>query len=316
LLVALGLLVLAPLGWWLAAVILRVETANGTLIVEINDAETEAHIKNGKLILTGPDDKVRYKLSPSEHDSQIEAGPYEIRVEGADGLSLDTSEFTLKKGGKVTVRVTMDPTRAAAKSLDPDREAAAWVLSIGGAVKVNDQDREIKGAADLPRESFQLTWVELNENKQVSDAGLTHFKDCKNLTALFLGGTQLSDAGLAYFKGCNNLRDLNLQVTQVSDAGLAHFKDCKNLNVLGLDGTKVSDMGLAHFKDCKSLTFLGLKGTQMSDAGLAYFKDCKNLAQLYVQKTKVTAAKIEELKKALPRCRIEWDGGVIEPTAK
>ena len=27
----------------------------------------------------------------------------------------------------------------------------------------------------------------------------------------------------------------------------------------------------------------------------------------------MTAAKIEELKKALPKCKIEWDGGVIEP---
>src|SRR5207244_1049992 len=31
--------------------------------------------------------------------------------------------------------------------------------------------------------------------------------------------------------------------------------------------------------------------------------------------TKVSAAGIETLKKALPNCRIEWDGGVIEPTA-
>ena len=57
LLVAIGLLALVPLGWWLATVVLRVETENGTLIVEIKDAETEARIKDGKLILTGPDGK-------------------------------------------------------------------------------------------------------------------------------------------------------------------------------------------------------------------------------------------------------------------
>jgi len=37
------------------------------------------------------------------------------------------------------------------------------------------------------------------------------------------------------------------------------------------------------------------------------------LKNLTLQKTKVTAAEIDELKKALPRCRIEWDGGVVEP---
>jgi hypothetical protein len=37
------------------------------------------------------------------------------------------------------------------------------------------------------------------------------------------------------------------------------------------------------------------------------------LKELYLQKTKVTLAGIEELRKALPQCKIEWDGGVIEP---
>ena len=32
-----------------------------------------------------------------------------------------------------------------------------------------------------------------------------------------------------------------------------------------------------------------------------------------LMKQKVTAAGIDELKQALPQCRIEWDGGVIEP---
>jgi hypothetical protein len=50
----------------------------------------------------------------------------------------------------------------------------------------------------------------------------------------------------------------------------------------------------------------------VGDAGLAPFKDCKNLTQLGLHKTKVTAAGIDELKKALPRCRIEWDGGKTE----
>ena len=51
---------------------------------------------------------------------------------------------------------------------------------------------------------------------------------------------------------------------------------------------------------------------KVSDADLACFKDCKNLTELHLQKTKVTAAGVEELKKALPKCKIAWDGGVIE----
>ena len=35
----------------------------------------------------------------------------------------------------------------------------------------------------------------------MSDAGLAHFKDCKNLTYLYLDRTQVGDAGLAQLQG-------------------------------------------------------------------------------------------------------------------
>jgi hypothetical protein len=66
-------------------------------------------------------------------------------------------------------------------------------------------------------------------------------------------------------------------------------------------------------KDCKNLVILDLNLTRVGDAGLANFKDCKNLARLAVQKTKVTATGIDDLRKTLPKCRIEWDGAVIGP---
>jgi hypothetical protein len=46
---------------------------------------------------------------------------------------------------------------------------------------------------------------------------------------------------------------------------------------------------------------------------LARLGACKNLKILNVAKTKVTAAGIDKLTKALPKCRIEWDGGEVIP---
>ncbi len=63
---------------------------------------------------------------------------------------------------------------------------------------------------------------------------------------------------------------------------------------------------MIHFKDCKNLKELKLGMTQVTDAGLVHFKDCKNLKFLDLRKTKITAKGVEELKKALPNCRIEW----------
>ena len=85
---------------------------------------------------------------------------------------------------------------------------------------------------------------------------------------------------------------------------------------LHLNDTQVSDVGLAHFKDCKELRWLYLKNTRVSDAGVAPFKDCKNMTILLLQKTKVTAAGVADFAKGLPGCKIEWDGGVIEPAKK
>jgi len=51
----------------------------------------------------------------------------------------------------------------------------------------------------------------------------------------------------------------------------------------------------------------------VSDAGLIHLKELKSLTNLELQKTKVTAKGLEALHEALPRCRIDHDGGVIEP---
>ena len=200
-------------------------------------------------------------------------------------------------------------------STNPDRRAAEWVLLIGGTItiKENGQARGINAGRDLPDGAFELTQVQLAQNSKVSEAGLAHFKDCKNLTYLDLGGTQASDAGLANFKDCKNLTVLQLGVIPVTDAGLAHFKDCKNLTVLNLYATMVTDAGLVHVKDCQNLTNLYLHNTQVTDAGLAHFVACPKLASLIVSNTKVTEAGVKNLSAALPGCKIEWDGGVIEP---
>ncbi|MCE9528743.1 MAG: protein kinase, partial [Planctomycetales bacterium] len=365
-------------------------------------------------------------LGPANHSLVCEldaSGKYLFAIGDSTGI------FVLRLPGEVG-----GPTAAA----DPDRRAAEYVLSVGGTVRVNDQELDYRLATDLPREPFRLTTVTcFGYNPRISAAGLAnfegcknlthltlcvpgevtdltmaHFKDCKNLTRLHLDAsgvtsvglanfgeckqlrelhlvrvrvadagmaqfkncTQLThltlsrdlkvgDAGLAFFKDCKtltvldlswlpvrgpglsnfkdckDLQELYLPRTWITDDGLAHFKDCKNLTRLVLDHTKVGDAGLVYFKDCKKLAFLDLGVTQVTDQGLALFKDCKHLTDLRLnttqvtdaglesltelkmlqmvnlRNTKVTADGVKKLTAALPQCKIEWDGGVIEPTA-
>ena len=110
-----------------AAVVLRLETKDGALLVEIDDPEVEARLKGGTLTLCGPDGKVRYTLTAGERDKKLPAGPYAIRVEGADGLAIDTPEFTLKRGGKVTVKVTLERPAVAGAAATGDALQAGSV---------------------------------------------------------------------------------------------------------------------------------------------------------------------------------------------
>ena len=57
------------------------------------------------------------------------------------------------------------------------------------------KEQEVTSVGDLPRGPFELTFVSFYGNQQVTDAGLAHFQDCKNLAGLNLGGTKVSDAG-------------------------------------------------------------------------------------------------------------------------
>jgi len=135
-------------------------------------------------------------------------------------------------------------------SSDPDRRAAEWVLSIGGTISIKENGKERPSTAvdDLPRGAFELTVVDLRENRKVNDAGLAHFKDCKNLAVLNLRGTQVSDAGLSHFKEFKNLTNLILDDTRVSDVGLPDLAGLRVLVALNLPNTRISLSGYEQLK--------------------------------------------------------------------
>lgn len=61
------------------------------------------------------------------------------------------------------------------------------------------------------------------------------------------------------------------------------------------------------------MTFLGLNNSKVTDAGLANLAGLEMLTQVRLTNTKVTATGVTALANALPKCKIEWDGGTIEP---
>jgi serine/threonine protein kinase len=319
----------ALIGWGvalfaLAAValaVIRFATADGTLVVELDDPDVEARFKNGKLVLVGPDGKDRYTVTATEHDKKVHTGAYTVRVEGADGLAVDTPEFTLKRNGKVTVRVTRDPKApkkaeppkpAPAANPDPDRAAAEYALSVGGIVRIGGKPDEIKAAKDLPKDRFELTDVNLFGNQAVTDEGMKAFAGCAHLTGLNVSSTNVSDAGLAHCKASKGLQFFSAPA-KMTDAGLALFDDCKDLRTLWMGGSRVTNAGLAVLRTKSRLADFRFSDSPLDDTGLAQLKECKELTLLYCPGTKVTAQGVADFAQAVPKCKIDWAGGTVEP---
>ena len=72
-----------------------------------------------------------------------------------------------------------------------------------------------------------------------------------------------------------------------------------------LTGTPVTDAGLEHLRGLTQLQLLSLDSTRVTDAGLAHLRGLTQLEVLYLISTRVTDAGVNELKKALPKVRIQ-----------
>jgi serine/threonine protein kinase len=197
-----------------------------------------------------------------------------------------------------------DPGRA-------DRQAAEWVLKLGGIVEVTPLEGgpvlEFTRPAALPPRSFWVHRVRLVENKQVTDAGLENLKGLTRLQSLWLPETRITDAGLGHVRGLKSLQGLNLVQTSVSDRGLEQLQGLKALESLYLDGTGVTDGGLKFLKDLTNLRELSLRWTRVSDTGLEQLQGfgLKELQSLRLKGTKVSEAGVQRFQAAFPRCQVQ-----------
>jgi len=270
--------------------------------------------------------RVQYVYWPYENIAQLPKSNFHLEMINLDkNAKVTDAGLACFKGYKHLKEIFLNDTSVGDEGISYFKEnTKLGVLQLGGT-KVSDT-----GLSNF-KECKSLVTLQL-ENLQIGDAGIANFKGCNSITELWLSSTNVSDTALAYFKYCRNLESLRLGKTKITDAGLYIFKDCNKLRALDLSDTNATDAGLAHFKDCRKLTDLRLAKTRITDVGFAYFKDnnlkrcdlsgtrvtdsgvaqlknCKELISLKLKETVVTPKTIDELQKALPLCKIEWDGG-------
>jgi RNA polymerase sigma factor (sigma-70 family) len=200
-----------------------------------------------------------------------------VRLKGLSGLYLapgQLSDANLRVLGELGLLHTL--SRATAAYADPSTRSEAEVIAL-----------DLSGTA-------------------VTDAGLKELARLRNLVkleALNLSGTAVSDAGLKELARLRNLVKLDLRQSQVTGVGLEDLADLMKLSELVVND-QVTDAGLRQIATLKRLKVLGLHGNQMTAAGFKHLTALQDLTSLYVAGTGLTDAVLKELRKALPKCRI------------
>ena len=121
----------------------------------------------------------------------------------------------------------------------------------------------------------------------VTDEGLAHLKNLKQLRGIAAEDAILTDDGVAVLGGLTKLDDVDLMRVPISDDGVRHLAPLVKMRQLILRGTYVGDDGLAHLAGMKDLRKLDLSETGVGDDGVAHLAGLKELTSLNLWNTMV-----------------------------
>jgi hypothetical protein len=84
----------------LLGIVLRVRTSDGTLVVTVDQADAEVSVDDGKVTIksAGDNQPVQVHVAEGKHTLRVTKGGFETFTEA----------FTIRSGGKATVRVALE----------------------------------------------------------------------------------------------------------------------------------------------------------------------------------------------------------------
>ncbi|MCI0360604.1 MAG: hypothetical protein L0211_19170 [Planctomycetaceae bacterium] len=241
-----------------------------------------------------------------------------IQVNRANRQRTAVAAITARKGLiKYDYQTDMNP-----KTVNPGPPGPKWLRSLIGddyfcevdwvtfATEYYGRRKEL-GLSKVDDEGLAcleliptVTNLELGNNPAITDAGLVHLRNLKGLHTVYLYRTSVEGPGLVHFDGLKELRNLMLSKTPLTDEGMTHIGRLHGLTALDVDETRITDNGLASLRGLKQLRRLMLQKTRVTDAGLRHLYGMSSLEAIGLVDTKCSKAGIEELRRALPNCKI------------
>lgn len=232
-------------------------------------------------------------------------------------------ECTIKSDFGRFVPLSVSGALAADKTPHTERENVEWAFKHGanivGVVAVaTGIQQQIHSVQEIPDEPFMMMggiW-DFKEALPAGElprlAGLTHM----NGSYFNVHGFNVGDDFISALLSWRQMEQLGLHMGDVTHEQVArvlrHFPDLVALSLA--HSTGVDDKMLSILASHDKLATLSLQETAVTDAGLRSLQDLKSLTSIQVKGTQVTQNGIDELSRALPKCRIESDHGFVEPS--
>jgi hypothetical protein len=182
-----------------------------------------------------------------------------------------------------------------------------WSLGLGF---------ELSGPAIDALKRFPRLAAVLCNAAAADDALLERLAELPGLTGLSL--ENLGASGKVTARGAAALAKLPLRdVTLAGAPAAAEYVKlaggARDLVRLSVWGSPFADADVKNLAACARLESLNLDATQATDAGLKHLEELHRLRYVGLTKTAVTETGVKGLAKALPRCQIEWAGGLVQP---
>jgi hypothetical protein len=153
----------------------------------------------------------------------------------------------------------------------------------------------------------RITYVDL----QGADIGDRDLERVGRLTAVrhlnISGNNDVTDVGLKHISNLKDLEYLDIGFTGITDDGLPHVASLPRLRSLLLNGLDegLTDKGVAALGSLSRLEELRLNSANVTDKSVDTLLTLKALKSLDISQTKITDEGARKLQAGLPKCKIE-----------
>ena len=225
--------------------------------------------------------------------------------------------------------LALDGTSAGSKSIEtiatlpelvqlicPDGITNADLAKLGALKKLGSLVASRSGITDEGLNALKampaLIGISFEYSKGITDKGAAVLAEIKTLTSVNLYATSVTVQGWRQLTMLPNLRAVGPGAIQPAEelhkvlAGIPTLTQV--IGTPGIDGSN-----LEFYKNHPALAEIWFADPKLGDDRIPIVVTLKKLTRLNIKGSKITREGFEKLKAALPKCRIEWDGGVIEP---